>query len=50
MLKQILVKCAREGDPTAITALLNRDLQKHNITARVDVKGQKLKVLLALPT
>lgn len=45
MLKQILVKCAREGDPTAITALLNRDLQKHNITARVDVKGQKLKVL-----
>lgn len=41
-----LVEFARAGNPKAIAALLNHNLQKHNITAKVDVKGQQLKVLL----
>ena len=40
-----LVELAREGNPKAIAALLNHNLQKHNIIAKVDVKGQQLKVL-----
>jgi hypothetical protein len=35
----------RKGDPKAIAALLNYNLQKHNITAKISVKDQQLKVL-----
>lgn len=45
MPQQNLVELARSGNPKAIAALLNRNLQKHNITAKVDVKGDRLKVL-----
>lgn len=40
-----LVELAREGNSKAIAALLNQNLKKHNIVAKVDVKGQQLKVL-----
>jgi hypothetical protein len=40
-----LVELAREGNPEAIATLLNGNLQKHNITAKVDLQGQHLKVL-----
>lgn len=46
MPKKSLVELARKGNSKAIAALLNHNLQKHNITAKVDVKGQQLKVLL----
>jgi hypothetical protein len=45
MSRQNLVELARSGNPKAISALLNRNLQKHNILAKVDVKGDRLKVL-----
>lgn len=45
MTQQNFVELARAGNPKAIAALLNRNLQKHNITAKVDVKGDQLKVL-----
>lgn len=40
-----LIELAQEGNPKAIAALLNHNLQKHNITAKVDIKGDQLKVL-----
>lgn len=45
MTQKSLAELAREGNPKAIVALLNRNLQKHKITAKVDIKGDRLKVL-----
>jgi hypothetical protein len=45
MPQKSLVELAREGNPKAITELLNRNLQKYNITAKVNIKDQQLKVL-----
>jgi hypothetical protein len=45
MLQKSLLELAREGNPKAISALLNHNLQKYKIIAKVDVKGSQLKVL-----
>jgi hypothetical protein len=45
MPKKSLVEFAREGDPKAITVLLNHNLKKYEIIAKVMVRGPKLKVL-----
>ncbi len=45
MPQKSLVELAREGNPKAIAALLNHNLQKYNITAKVDIKEDQLKVL-----
>jgi cytoskeletal protein RodZ len=41
-----LLELAKQGDPQAIATLMNRSLQPKGMTASVDVRGDRLQVLL----
>jgi hypothetical protein len=46
MAQSNLLELARQGDPQAIAALMNRTLQPKGITAQTNVEGDRLRVLL----
>ncbi|NJL39060.1 MAG: hypothetical protein HC899_21650 [Leptolyngbyaceae cyanobacterium SM1_4_3] len=46
MTQQNLLELAKQGDPQAIATLMNRSLQPKGMTASVDVRGDRLQVLL----
>lgn len=46
MTQSNLLELARQGDPQAIATLMNRTLQPKGITARTELQGDRLRVLL----